>query len=328
MAVQDSEIKCYRSSVVNDTGSNGGRMSATQESDMLANSLFPNITEAQRSAGTTRYRKTFWKVANADNTELMNAKVFLERPTTGGDIFYIFPGTQTDLQSDISSPSLYGTGSLETAIVQGDSTVHVTVENGAVPIFRSGGTISISNYATNGDVVKEEYHVLSGDASVNGNTHSLSLNSTCANDYATSLTFVSSCILTASVKAYASDKQVTSVAGTFDLDLVTVSAIGGVEDTLTFTFSNSTTFSCVGTVIGSLGTGNINSTFAPNNPSFGTAYVTVPSSAWAGTWATNNTLVFKIHPAAIPVWEKQVVPTGCAPLSLDYRTVVVTGESA
>ena len=56
-----SEIHFYRSSQINDTASNGGRLSTTQEPSGLSNSLWPDVDPADATAGKIRYRKLFLK---------------------------------------------------------------------------------------------------------------------------------------------------------------------------------------------------------------------------------------------------------------------------
>ncbi len=60
MAVVATDIKFRKSAIVTDTGSNGGRKSQTEVVSGTKHNLFPRITDAERTAGGTRYRKEFW----------------------------------------------------------------------------------------------------------------------------------------------------------------------------------------------------------------------------------------------------------------------------
>ena len=75
---------------------------------------------------------------------------------------------------------------------------------------------------------------------------------------------------------------------------------------------NPSDFAVAGDTLGSVGSGNIASNFAPTNPDFGAPYFTLPSAIWGGAWASGETFTFQTHPAALPLWLKRVVPAGAA----------------
>ncbi|QWR76065.1 hypothetical protein [Candidatus Magnetomonas plexicatena] len=135
-----------------------------------------------------------------------------------------------------------------------------------------------------------------------------------ANNYATSNTYCAVALSLGDIKTSADNKSISG-SGTFDLTKLTLDNQGTIEDTWTFTFTSATAFTCSGTYAGSVGTGSINSTFTPNNANAGYKYFSVPTNAWGGTWATNNTLQFKTHPAKAALWLKEVVPAGTSAYS-------------
>lgn len=51
-----------------------------------------------------------------------------------------------------------------------------------------------------------------------------------------------------------------------------------------------TDFECIGEHLGNIGTGNINTDFAPINPVSGAPYFTLPALGWGGSWAAGNIL--------------------------------------
>jgi hypothetical protein len=162
---------------------------------------------------------------------------------TGSDRLYLFAGTQTDLQSDISSPDLYGAGKLDASVLAGVSEIDVLVEHGATTIFRAGGLIRISDQTSVGSGGNAEYKVIdTGGVSVAGDVVTLTLTSALANDYSSTNTFVSSIYETAEVKGSAGNKVVTSTLGTFDETLVTVGNLGSLYQTVTLTFTSATAF--------------------------------------------------------------------------------------
>ena len=332
MTIASSEINWYRSTTVNDTSSNGGRLSTTKEVSGLTNSLWPDVAEAERLSGSTKYRKTFIKIDNASDAALQTVKIGLLAPTPGDDIVTLFPGTNTDIQSGISTPNLYGAGTLDSPASASASTIDVLVEDGAVIIFRNGNTIRIADKETAGEpdingTGNEEFHVINGTPTILGDVVTITLTGTLANSYSTNAT-VSSLIEVANIVASVTGKSVTSTSGTFDETKMTAHAIGGLYQIWTFTFSSSTAFSCSGDVVGSVGTGNINSTFAPNNTAFSTPYFTVLSSAWGGTFANGDTVQITTLPASTPIWEKRYIPAGAGAIAAQMREVMVFGESA
>ncbi len=329
MTIQSSEIVFVQSQTVNDTSSNGGVMGTTVIASGLTNVFWPYISDSERTAGSTKYRKGFYHIRNADDLTLSNVRICHEKPTTGGDRQYFFSGTQTDIQSGIVTTTRYGSGLLNASISASATSLAVLVESGSTTIFRNGDVIRISdNEMTGGVYTKEEFVTISSTVTVNGSVHSFDFTPAVLNSYTDTITSVSSVFVTASVACSVDSKTVTSSAGTFDLTKVVPHAIGAIEDSITFTFTSSTAFSCAGVLTGSLGTGNINSSFAPNNSTFGSAYFTVPTNAWGGTYALGDTVVFHLHPASIPIWEERVVPAGTGTIALQDITFILLGESA
>ncbi len=85
----------YKSSVISDEAGNGGVITNNAVVDNAAENLFPHVTEAQRTAGLTRYRKAFLKKLSGT---LTNAKFMIDRLSTAGDYFAITRGGDDDTQ--------------------------------------------------------------------------------------------------------------------------------------------------------------------------------------------------------------------------------------
>lgn len=329
MSITASEIKRYKSATVNDTASNGGRMSATESVSGTSGNVWPDASESERTAGSTKYRKLFHKIANDDDLTLANARVFLERVTPGDDEIYLFEGTQTDVQSGIATPDLYGAGDLATSISASATSFNVAVEDGDVTIFRAGDTVRISDKtAVDATAGNEEYHTLAGTPSATGDVWTLAITGAVANTYSNTNTVVSSVIESGDVECAISGVIETTTSGTFDENSVTMDNIGTIYQTWTITFSDASNFAVAGDVVGSVGTGNISSTFSPTNSDFSKPYFSIAAAVWGGTWAGAETVVFVTSPAAIPVWEKRVIPAGADSLAGNSRIVAVSGESA
>ena len=328
MSIVAAEIKRYKSATVNDTASNGGRMSANESVSGTSGNVWPDASEAERTAGSTKYRKLFHKIANDDDLTLSTGRVFLERVTPGDDEIYLFEGTQTDVQSGIATPDLYGAGALATSVLASATSFNCSVEDGAVTIFRSGDTVRISDKATVTASGNEEYHTLTGTPTATGDVWTLAITGTLANTYSNSDTVISSVIESGDVACAISGVVETTASGTFDENSVTFDNIGTIYQSWTITFSDASNFSVAGDVVGSVGSGNISSTFSPTNADFSKPYFNIPAAVWGGTWAAAETVVFISSPAAVPVWEKRVIPAGASSLAGNSRIVVVSGESA
>ena len=310
MAITRTDIVLRRAQTNNDTNSNGGRMTHQVWASGTTNALWPDVSEDQRTAGATQWRKVFIHVANANSLTLPDADVFLERPTEGDDEVYLAAGTQTDIQSDLSSPPLYGTGALNADVSAGASQIVAAVADGAVSIFRNSGKIRISDTAGIDEAGNTEFHTISGAPSVNGNLVTISLVGTLANDYDSENTTISSVYEAGDVEGAISNVVVTSAGGEFDDAAASVNAIGAVYQPITITFTSSTAFTCSGDTLGSLGAGSIAGTFAPVNQYLGQPYFSIPATAWSGTWEAGDTVTFTLSPFALPVWLKRVVPAG------------------
>jgi len=334
MAIVGSELKFYQSKVVNDTNSNGGRISTNLITSGLSNSWWPNFTEAQLASGVTQWRKSFMRIDNANNDVGSNCRIGLRTPTAGADSLYIAKGTQSDLQSGTGSLALCGAGKLDAGVVAGASTITVLVEDGAVVIFRTGELIRISDQvlSVTGGVVT----VTSGNAEVKvidtvsttGSVTTLTLTSALSYDFSATNTYVSSLLAETTVTGTTTAKTVTSSLGTFTEANMTVGNLGSLYQVLTFTFTSATNFTCASDEVTlSTATGSISSTYAPTNVAVGASYFSVPPSCWGGTFAIGDTVVITTVPPCIPVWEKRIVASGASAIASQTRTLMVFVES-
>lgn len=323
MSIVASELKWYKSQTVTNNNANGGKLSHLPIVTGVRNNVFPDVSEAERTSGITRYRKLFMKVDNASNYVLVNNRVHLKTITPADDFVSIFAGTQTDTQNDIVTPTEKGVGNLYTSVSAGENEIQVLVENASMNIFTTGDTIWVSNGNT------EEYHANVTVSKTDGvYTIILDTGDQFSESYANSNTRVASCLEYAEVKTVLSDFNVSSSAGTYNSNGIEIDNIGGIEETWTINFTSSVNFSCSGTEIGSVGTGHIGSDFSPNNPNFTRPYFTLASASFSGTWVDGDTIVFRTTPAAVPIWFKQVVPPAAASYSGNNFTFRISGESS
>ncbi len=332
MPIQVNEILWRKATETSDASSNGGRMSPTVILSGVKNALFPSASQAERTAGSIKYRKAFAHIANNDSLGLLEGKVFLTRPTPGDDRVTFFPGTQIDTQASITgSEQQYGIGTLNTNANLSATTMQVLVENAADDVFKSGMTVRISDRQAIDGVGNEQFLVLSADATYAGNVATLTFASTPLgfNFLAASPTYVSSVLLAGTVIPVVTDWSETSVGGTYNESQYPVAphGIGSINQLWTLTFTSSTTFTVSGDTVGSVGSGNVTTNTVPSNPSFSRPYFTLLSAGFGGTWALGNIIQFRTSPGAVPVWFKRVIPSGANSLSQNFSRVGVDGES-
>ena len=326
MPIQPTEIKLYAAEQMHNEATNGGRMSANLIVSGVKNNIFPDVPDAERLAGSTKYRKVFWKVENPTNTALQNVKVYMTKFTNGDDWITFFAGTQIDTQADITGNEReYGVGALATDLSAGMTSFDVTLEDTTIAnIFQTGDTIWI------GDGTNEEFHT-NVTVSVTGNVATITLdtNDSIGNSFSGANTVVASCLTPADITVSYDGLTITSTSGTFDDTNypILLNSVSTVEDTWTITFTSATTFDCVGAAEGAVGSGDTSTDFAPDNPDFtGNPFFTIQASAWGGTWAAGDTLVFATHPASTAIWFKRVVPAGAGTV---YNTFAhaIAGDS-
>ena len=143
-----------------------------------------------------------------------------------------------------------------------------------------------------------------------GNVCSINLADQVANDYDADNTYCGVCLSLGDIKTSLSDVTVNSANGSFDESKVSLDNQGTVEDTWTLTFTDSSHFTCSGSLEGNIGTGTITSNFSPTNTNTSKPYFTIDSTAWSGSFEANDKVIFKTHPSAKGIWLKEVVPAG------------------
>ncbi|MBF0358951.1 MAG: hypothetical protein HQL70_10115 [Magnetococcales bacterium] len=342
MAIQTTEIKWYKPTIVNDTTANGGSLSANEIPDGVKNNVWPDVPQAERTTGSVKYRKSFIKVENDDDLTLIEPKIFIETHTPGDDSIVLISGTQTDTQAEADDYTrFYGAGDLDANVAALDTTIDVNVEPGNAAagheIFQDGDLIRISDQTSVDDTSgNSEFIQLAATSAVSWNgdkaTLTFAAGASLANSYLAAETKVSSVIEAANIEASVDTWGESSTSGTYDesTNPPITDHIGTIEQTWIITFSDATNFSCAGDTVGSVGGGSIGGgDFAPNNSDFSKPYFTLSDGTppWGGTWAASETITFKTHPAATAIWEKRTVPAGADSLSGNKVVVAISGES-
>src|SRR5688572_27830164 len=328
MSIALSDLKMYKSAEVSDSGTNGGRMSANEVVSAAIANLFPPIEDAERVAGSTKYRKSFPKVHEDGSNTYYSAQVYMETLTAGEDVFSIFPATQTDVQSAITgSERRYAVGNLDATVSGGATEIDVEVEVGNTLTFVDGDTIRITDKATLGGAGNTEFAVIDGVPVVLGNIVTITLAEALTNAFLASNTRVMAVYEPGNTVGTISDfVDTTAGSGEYDDTDITLNNRGTIEQTWTITFTNATNFGITGDTVGSVGTGTVGGGAAPNNPSWTKPYFTLAAAGFSGVWASGDTIVFKTHPAAIPMWAKRVVPAGAAVAGSNTASVRLRGQ--
>ena len=307
--MEGNELVLMKSVTISNTDANGGRMSFTQVSSNVLGGMFPNVTQSERTSGTTRYRKFFFKNKNASLETAVNSRIWISLKSNGGDYFRLKAGTDSDVQSAADDYTDWmGTGHLTSALAT-DSTTIEALFDAATGVY-NGSRIRISDSSGG-----EEFLTVksSGGVSWNGNTATIVTTSGARSTYpASENTLVSGVVDLGDLVASTSSWAETSVSGTYDESTypVVVNNVGTVSDDWTLTFTGATTFTVSGANTGSVGSGSTAADFQPVNANVGTGdyYFEIDASGWGSVWAIGDTVTFTTTHAAASVWIKEVVP--------------------
>lgn len=332
MSIIASELQWYKSETVDDTINNGGRMSSNLSPTQVKNNVWPDVSQAERIAGSTKYRKMFIKVSNDDDITLVNPRIFVETYTPADDNVSIFEGTQNDIQDDLTgSERLYGCGQLDANVIATATSMDVLTEGVALDHFQDGDLIRISDKTDVDDGGgNEEFVTISGAPSYSGDVATISFTPALANGYSAAATRVASVIEASNIIGASTGVTVVSGGGAYDDATypVELDSIGSVEQDWTLTFTSPTAFDIVGDTLGNVGSGNISTDATPNNPDFSKPYFTLQQEGFSGTFSAADTLSFTTSPAAAPIWYKRTVPAAAASFSANKVIVAIDGESA
>lgn len=304
MAILASELKTYKSAVEGTGGTNGGRIDDSELITTAVAGRIPSISPSQLSAGVTLYFKNHMRVENADALTFSDAGVVMILPVTSDGEGYIFAGTQTDTQADISSPDLCGCGQLDANVSASATEIDVAVDDGTVIIFRDGERIWI------GDGTNEELVVIDGTPSVAGDVVTITLATGLVNSYTASNTYVGSVVdAAADIEGSISNASDTSASGTLDDTQIVPGPIGAIYANVTITMTAANTFTAADDNGNDLGSGSTLSAFAPTNPNTSTPFFTIPSAAWGGTRIAAETFSFRVNPPTLPYWMQLLYPS-------------------
>lgn len=330
MPIQSAEIALYRAANWTDTPStNGGRMSASAVA-AVAGALFPDVYESERQAGSTKLRKAFYKVNNSANLPLVSPRLFAHGVAAGDHAVRMALGTQTDTEQSFlaGNPNWFGCCKLKNNVAAG-ANVLVSVAESAVPLFRTGEKVLISNKATPDASSGVEEIATVQTVSMLGTDITITLTTPLANSYSSAAGLVMSLIEASTVRATVSAPTVSSAGGTVNPASLAPHGVGSVEATFTLTFTSGTAFQITNDAGLSLSTtyGTVSSVTAPTGP-FNAPLFTLQPAFWAGSWQAGDTVQFTTHPAAVPVWYARDIPAASTSTASSSFSLVMDGESA
>lgn len=336
MPILDHEILWRPAALVSDVTptQNGGRMRFAQLVSGVKNNLFPDVSQSERLAGAVKWRKAFIHINSAQDTALLNVRLFLDALTPAGDFVTFCPGTQSDTEDQISG-RLYGIGTLKADVPSGATQLEIVGEHPVAYAellpFRVGDLVRIADRPSTGGAGNEEWVTLTG-VTYTSESALLDLAAPLANSYGSSGTLVSSVWQQASVAGVGASFTLASGGGSFDSATVgnwIVHNRGAIEEHWTLVFSGSTTFTVSGLSVGALPqVGSTSADFMPLNPNTGTPYFTLKASGWSGSFQAGEQGSFDTAPAAVPIWYRRQVPAGTFSLANDYASLAIHGESA
>lgn len=322
----------------------GGVPSFTQAVSGQAGNLVPLALPSDLSAGRELYRKLCFRIADANNGTGAESIIRKWAEISGLYAYScLFPVTRSFLNSGITgSEDKYGTGVLKNAVISTDTQIIVTVRSSSLAsgndaIAKDTYNISICD-ASQGATVEDALQVkktISGTPSVNGVDLTITLDSAIGRDFAAGA-LVQTYPDAVDIATSKSNKVVTSTAGTFDLDSVTLSNVGSCTGSITLTFTTATNYNGTcdfpgGIVINGSsslgGTQSISVQFQPLNRFNSSPVMTIPPAAFGGTYVAGDTVTFDIAGAEFCFIEKHTIPAGTVSVSGDYEDYALQASS-
>ena len=311
--MESTDLVLMKSVTISDADANGGRQSYTQVTSNVLNNMFANVSQTDRTAGVTKYRKFFFRNKNAADETATNSRVWIASRSTGEDYFRIKAGTDTDTQAEADDYTEWlGSGYLDGALATDATTFDAIFDN-------NDGVYDGSMIRVTDSSGGEEFLTVksSGGVSWLGNTATIVTTTGARSTYPSGQnSVVSGVVDLGSLIAATSAWAETTATGTYDEATypVEVNNPGPVSDTWTLTFTAATTFTVSGTNTGSVGSGSTASNFSPINANAGGGvyYFLIRSAGWGGTWAIGETVTFTTTHSSAGWWSKEVVPASTA----------------
>jgi len=108
---------------------------------------------------------------------------------------------------------------------------------------------------------------------------------------------------------------------------IAVTNNGAIQERWALVFtSDGTAFRCIGEYSGQIGTGTVNTDFAPINPVTGVPYFVVKKEGWGSGWVSGNVLRFNTVAATFPVWVIRTVKQSEPTVLSDEFQIMLRGD--
>lgn len=107
---------------------------------------------------------------------------------------------------------------------------------------------------------------------------------------------------------------------------IAVTNNGNIQERWALVFTDNTNFRCVGEYSGQIGTGSVNTDFAPINPVTSVPYFKVKKEGWGSGWASGNVLRFNTIAATYPVWVIRTVKQSEPTVLSDQFQIMLRGD--
>lgn len=107
---------------------------------------------------------------------------------------------------------------------------------------------------------------------------------------------------------------------------IAVTNNGNIQERWALVFTDTTNFRCIGEYSGQIGTGSVNTDFAPINPVTGAPYFKVKKEGWGSGWASGNVLRFNTIAATYPVWVIRTVKQSEPTVLSDQFQIMLRGD--
>lgn len=147
-----------------------------------------------------------------------------------------------------------------------------------------------------------------------GNTVTILLDDQVSQSYTIGSTTGSGCLYTPEIRASISVPVLNSAGGTYNHGTYPIIPhnIGAERDTITLSFTSSTAYTVSGSNLGVIGTGSTGTSPILKNPTTQQNILTIPNTAWTGSFLSGDTLIFTLYPSSYGFWIKELVPPGTA----------------
>lgn len=311
MPINANHVQFFKAQVNDDTENNGGFITNEVVASGVKNNIFPDASKYERENGSTKFRKVFLGLRNPDNTEAIDLKLFIMRPTQANDAVVMVENDKYDSQYSINEFSRrWGAGQMAAAASIGETSITVTPEQAIYQVFQVDDTIAITTRSDTDPSAPLDFYKIVTIADSAGNKV-LTLNRGLVNAMPAGAV-VSSCVYLptlGSKVSFEGNAIITTATGTFDLSKIITNNAGSFDKYFTISPIDATNYNVVdddsNLVIGS---GSTLSSFSPINAATNQPFFTIPPEAFTGN--LSEEIDFELYSASHPIFLQRIIPAG------------------